>query len=60
MLARGFHKRFCGSALIWGASCNNGLHVGAAFNVNNPFSNANWDIGPSLAYQYMELSTKCL
>ena len=45
--------------LIWGANCNNGLHVGAAFNVNNTFSNSNWNIGPSHAYQFMGLLTKC-
>ena len=46
--------------LIWGANCNNGLHVGAAFNVNNPFSNSNWNIGPSHAYLYTGLLTECL
>ena len=38
--------------LIWGASCNNGLHVGAAcFAVNNLFSYSYWDLGPSLSYK---------
>ena len=49
-----------GAFLIWGANCNNGLHVGAAFNVNNPFSNSNWNIGPSHAYLNMGLLTECL
>lgn len=40
--------------LIRGANCNNGLKVGAAFNVNNAFSNSNWNIGPSHAYRIME------
>ena len=39
--------------LFWGAHCHDGLHVGAAFNVNNPFSNSNWNIGPARAYLYM-------
>ena len=49
-----------GAFLLWGANCNNGLHVGAAFNVNNPFSNSNWNIGPSHAYLNMGLLTECL
>ena len=49
-----------GSFLIWGANCNNDGHVGAAFNVNNPFSNSNWNIGPSHAYLNMGLLTECL
>ena len=38
--------------LVWGASCGNGLHVGAAFHVYAPFSDSNWAFGPSLAYKY--------
>ena len=49
-----------GAFLIWGANCNNGLHEGAAFNVNNPLSNSNWNIGPSHAYLNMGLLTECL
>ena len=49
-----------GAFLIWGANCNNDGHVGAAFNVNNPFSNSNWNIGPSHAYLNMGLLTECL
>lgn len=37
--------------LIWGAPCNAGLHVGAAFDVYAPFSYSDWNIGPSLAYK---------
>jgi hypothetical protein len=37
--------------LVWGGDCNNGLHVGAAFNVNNPFSYSTWHFGPSPAYK---------
>lgn len=37
--------------LLWGASCGNGLPVGAAFDVDAPFSHAAWDVGPSLAYK---------
>lgn len=59
MLMRGFQKRVW-PVLIWGANCNNGLHVGAAFNVNNPFSNSNWNIGPSHAYLFMGLFNQML
>lgn len=38
--------------LIWGAYCNAGLHVGAAFYVHNPFSHSHWSLGPSPAYKY--------
>lgn len=46
----------CGSEfgavfLLWGGNCNNALLCGAAFNVNNAFSNANWNIGPSPTYR---------
>lgn len=58
--ARGFHERFFGRFLLWGANCNDDRRVGAAFNVNNPFSNSNWNIGPSHAYLFMGLLTKCL
>ena len=37
--------------LIWGAACDYGLHVGAAFYVYYPFSYSNWRIGPALAYK---------
>lgn len=37
--------------LISGGNCNNGLHVGVScVNLNNLFSNANWNIGPSHTY----------
>lgn len=45
--------------LLWGGDCNDGLRCGAAFNVNNPFSNSNWNIGPSPVYRKTDLSTKC-
>jgi hypothetical protein len=39
------------SAIV-GGNCNNDLHVGAfAVNLNNAFSNTNWNIGASLSYQ---------
>ena len=35
-----------------GGNCNNGSHCGFSYwNVNNLFSNANWNIGPSHSYQ---------
>lgn len=46
--------------LIWGGNCNNGLLVGAAFNVNEPFSHSNWNIGPSPAYLHMGHINKML
>lgn len=38
--------------LLWGAACDSGLHVGAAFDVNDPFSHSRWNFGPSPAYKY--------
>ena len=38
--------------LLWGAHCDDGLHVGAAFHVSGPFSVSDWNVGPSLAYKY--------
>ena len=37
--------------LVRGAACNASLLVGAAFNVNGPFSVSDWSIGPSPAYK---------
>ena len=37
--------------LLWGAACHNGLHVGAAFGVADPFAYSAWSIGPSPAYK---------
>jgi len=37
--------------LLRGAACYDSLLVGAAFNVNNPFSHSNWSFGPSPAYK---------
>lgn len=37
--------------LLWGAACINGLRVGAAFSVDNPFSHSNWSLGPAPAYK---------
>lgn len=38
--------------LLWGAGCHDGLRVGAAFDVDDPFSDSSWHIGPSPAYKY--------
>lgn len=37
--------------LLRGASCGHSLLVGAAFRVNNPFSDSSWNLGPSPAYK---------
>jgi hypothetical protein len=37
--------------LLWGGCCYNGLRVGAAFYVYDPFSLSNWGFGPSPAYK---------
>lgn len=42
--------------LLRGGNCNNGAHCGFSYwNVNNLFSNANWNIGPSVSYHCLEL-----
>lgn len=38
--------------LLWGAHCHGARYVGAAFNVDGPFSRSGWSVGPSLAYKY--------
>ena len=37
--------------LVWGGGCGNGLIVGAAFDVGEPFSRSAWHFGPSPAYK---------